>query len=434
MSHNGNGRFTGGYGNRLVNRYNQYRKNDVPFQDNRLLSGTPAFASSYNNSNFQRYLYMQKMNRMNKARAMRNVNVSKEDMVKYVIQPMTVNKIDTSELNSEINTKEQEYLIEHDKKQIKKSKSGKKTLGKYIGNKYLRDLWGKRTNSRYKSFLKQEHYDKKIESEADLLIHKTSKKDKNKRALGRKFMKLMKKLKSDNKQIDAIYSKSERLKHKRDFKYSHVYKYRIKHNAKTCEEMKAVYQKEQKKTNKEGAQIERMISMLMDQGDIANKKDKRDMMKKVEEMGQKLLKNDLNKYSTMVTVDDKLEKLRKKLGDKKFTKIMKKIKKDEDHESLKRSKKDISKKDISKKTSKTTTVAIKTKKLKSSNDKLNNKTVIDTPSIVVRNMRKSPIENKQKSPVGIRVRNSKKTQIKKSSPDNQVIKIKVTNNSKKDEI
>jgi hypothetical protein len=262
-----------GYNNNLLRNRHKY-SNNIPFQNNQLLMNNPNYIASINNHNFQQKLYMAKMEQLNRAKKVQNMNVSEDELYKYVINPIKVEKISEGELNREFNERQQNYLVEYDKNK------------KYMGNKTVREWWKKRTNQPYKNILKKENYKKKFKNKSDLIVHKVT--DEDKIGLMEELKNLEDILEEHNNQLSLIYSKSEKLKHKKKFQYNNIYKYRLKHDVKDYNELKEIYKKEQKKIEKEDRRIDNMINHLMD-ADILNNDQKQLLQKQLQDLDQKTI-------------------------------------------------------------------------------------------------------------------------------------------------
>ena len=222
--------------NNFINQYNQYNKNNVPFQNNSLLAQNPN--NQINNKMFQQQLHMVKMQQIQRAEKVNNLKLSDKEISNYVICPIKVEKISSNEFNNELSQKENEYIDEKN-------------------NKKLKEFWDGRTNMPYKNILKNEDYSKDFKSKKDLIVHKVTNEDK----LGiiDKFKEHKKVIDEQDDQLKITYSKDEKLKHKKDFQYKNVYKYRLKHNPKDYNELKDIYKKEQDSVEKEEKKIENLI-------------------------------------------------------------------------------------------------------------------------------------------------------------------------------
>jgi hypothetical protein len=299
--------------NMFIRDYYQYKQNNIPFRENQLLNGNNIIQNTYNNTQFHEYLQMARMKRLQKAKIMSNVNINDTDLTNYVIGPMKIEKAQPQELISDYNNLDGCYKIE-----IKKNKKNKKT--EYDINPYLKELWNKRSNQPYKRIMHKENWEKEFNDEDDLIVHKVSKKDRNKKKLNKTYKKLLKLKKEDNKQIAEIYSADNEIQHMRDFQYSHVYKYRLKHKANNHEEMQKIYKNEQKKLNKQRNEIESALTMLLN-SDILSDTDKIALQKELAKSSEKNLTNKEYKLKTK-KIDSELNEMRKVLGDEEFNELI----------------------------------------------------------------------------------------------------------------
>lgn len=326
MYNNRNGRFMG-HRNNLLNRHQQYSRNNVPFRNNSLLSNNIGFSSSYGDHRFQQQLYMAKMERIKRAKMMESVNLSNDDLVKYVIQPMQVNRATKAEVDKDYVDRSQGYNIERRKRKYKKGE--KKSID---ANGVLDALWKGRTNQPYKNICKK-HYKKEFSREEDLIIHKVTAADRDKKYLDKEYSKLKKKNRTHNKQLKEIFSKSEKYKHKKAFQYAHVYKYRLKSKAKNFEEMKQFYKKEQRKINKDELRIDMMLNTLLN-SDLMTDDKKKALQSEISKIDNKFLKYKKNKLDA----NSQLEQIKDSIGEKEYQKILKDIEKDESNVKIKKSK------------------------------------------------------------------------------------------------
>ena len=322
----------------FVRDYQQYKQNNVPFRGNDLLNGNQQLQNTYNNTQFQEYLYMARMRRLQKAKIMNNVKITNEELTNYVIGPMKIEKATQQELNNDHDNIEKCYIIS-----AKKVKKNKKT--EYDVNNYLKELWDKRTNQPYKRIMHKENWEKNIDNEEDLIVHKVTKVDKDKRKLDKTYKKLLKLKKEDNKQIAEIYSADNEIQHMRDFQYSHVYKYRLKHKAKNHEDMQKIYKDEQKKLNKQRNEIDSALTMLLN-SDILSDSDKLELQKELAKNSDKILKNKEYNLKSSKYINKKLDKelqnIKEVLGEKEFNKLIKesdkKLKENKKNKKIKKTK------------------------------------------------------------------------------------------------
>lgn len=307
----------GGYGhNMFMHGYRQYQQNSVPFRNNELLTSNPQLRNTYDNVQFQQHLQMARMRRLQKAKMMENVKVSEEEMTNYVIGPMKIQRASKSEIEGDHRNLEGQYVI--DKAQKGKKKKGKKQ--EYDVNPYLKKMWDNRTNQPYKRIMHRENWNRNFDEQDDLIVHKVSKKDKNKKKLKKAYRKLRKLMKEENKQIEEIYSEDKEVQHMRNFQYSHVYKYRLKHKSNNHEDMKKIYKKEQRKLNRERNEIQSALTMLLN-SDVLPDKDRIALEKELSRSSKKMLKR--KKYKLKSVINDEMSEIKGVLGNKEFKKLVK---------------------------------------------------------------------------------------------------------------
>jgi hypothetical protein len=139
--------------------------------------------------------------------------------------------------------------------------------GKNYGSE-IKKYWSKRTNQPYKNIMKNEDYTKKFKNTNDLIVHRVT--DKDKEGVEEEFVDLQHKLEKHDDQLKVIYSTSKQNEHKKKFEYNHVYKYRVKHNAKDHSNLKedkiAYYKKQQKKEEVGKKKLDILLDTLVSDG------------------------------------------------------------------------------------------------------------------------------------------------------------------------
>jgi len=138
-------------------------------------------------------------------------------------------------------------------------------------NTDLEESIKKRVNLPYKGIIKDFNYNKNINSEKDLIIHKVSSEDKI------HFNEDMNKFKTTNNTIDNeiknIYSIDKQLNHKKDFEYQHKYKYRTKLETSDETDLRTdrieFYKKEQNKLDDNKKKIDDILLNLIDSGALS---------------------------------------------------------------------------------------------------------------------------------------------------------------------
>jgi hypothetical protein len=269
FNRNGNGN-----GNRLVSNYNNsyQQNNNGYYKNNNLLKSNP-----FLNPNLQQQQMlkiqqqqmmqmqqmqmqqMQKIKEMQQIRQMTKLNeveltMDKEKIKESIIRPIKIEKNKQDRIKLEREWKEAENVY-HDK------------TGKNYGSE-IKKYWSKRTNQPYKNIMKNEDYTKKIKSTKDLIVHRVT--DKDKEGVEEEYVDLKGKLEMHNNELKVIYSTSTKNEHKKKFEYNHVYKYRVKHNAKDHTDHKqdkiAYYKKQQKKEEVGKKKLDILLDTLVSDG------------------------------------------------------------------------------------------------------------------------------------------------------------------------
>ena len=212
------------YNNKLLNGYNNFQMNNIPFKRNALLNNNPNFKqfisqySPYDEKERFKNMHQQ----MNKLRSLQQIKqlekyndldkfVDKDGLKESVIKPIRVLKPAPGKIIND-------YTI------IKCNFDP--------DNRFLeKEYWSSRTNQPYKSILKNENYTKiplKGAKKEDLIVHKVT--DADKIGLMDEFQELVKILEKHNKELKVIYSTSKEAQYKAKFIYHNAAKYRIKYD------------------------------------------------------------------------------------------------------------------------------------------------------------------------------------------------------------
>jgi hypothetical protein len=296
------------HNNVLLNRSNNYVNNSTPFVNNQMLTNNPIFNSSVRDPNFHNRMNMTRMEQMRKVTRAEDLGLSKEQLIDYVIAPIKVNRGCEAEILTNWKDKEGSFIGERD------------------------EYWKGRTNNPYKHILDRKNHEeafkREIKSEKDLLIHKITSDDKDEDIFNAQLDEVLRMLETHDKELEVIYSASEKTKHKKAFKYTQKYKYRVKYDPQDFEELKDHYKKEQKKLNSQRVKIDSIIDSLLE-SEILDESDKNKLttkLKKVETADRKA--------RTSNDEIAKLEnKLRKEMGDE-YDKIVAKLEKSEKKKTL----------------------------------------------------------------------------------------------------
>jgi len=139
----------------------------------------------------------------------------------------------------------------------------------------LQESIKKRVNLPYKGIIKDFNYNKVINSEKDLVIHKVSSEDKV------HFNEDMTTFKNKNinidKEIKDTYSIDKKITHKKEFEYQHKYKYRSKLESNEEPDLRTdrieFYKKEQNKLDDNKKKIDDILLNLIDSGVLSENLD-----------------------------------------------------------------------------------------------------------------------------------------------------------------
>jgi len=300
------------YGNNnMVNRFQKYVNNNVPFNNNPMLYNNPTFMGSVKDPQFYQRINNArnlKLDQIRRAKSINDLNLKKDQIVEYVIPTMKINKTSKEEIEKDYNDRMGDF------KQL------------------MEAWWNTRTNDPYKNILKNENYKKLFKCQNDLIVHKVTSIDKDRIRLDFEFDKLQQLLEKHNDELKIIYSASEESKHKKEFKYVNKYKYRLKHEVQNFEDLKEFYKQEQKKLAKEEKMIDNVIAMI--QNIDINDRDDPDYNSKLQEikkLSEEIDRSTQSKPTKKKEIDlDSLEnELRKELGEKEYNKMLKELDEDD---------------------------------------------------------------------------------------------------------
>jgi len=328
-----------GHNNNLLRMHQQFQQNNTPFQQNQLMMNNPNFTANMNNRMFQQRLYMERMQQIHRAKKGEPMQFKEDELYKYLINPIYVDKAKKEELDKEYKNMLGGYIVEYVKKSKndipdeylqKKLKNGyimnKKDIEKkVINNKKVKEWWDGRTNQPYKNILKKENYEKKFKNKDDLIVHRVTKKDRNKALLDSELSKLEELLAEHNDQLKIIYSRNQKSQHKKKFQYTNIYKYRMTHNTKNWDELRNFYEKEQIKIDRKEKKIDNMINLLLD-GDILEGDEYKSLTSELKLLADKTLKD--KEYYITSEIDLEMKALEKDVGKNEYKKIMEELNKE----------------------------------------------------------------------------------------------------------
>lgn len=291
--------------NNLVSQFQDRINNNVPFNNNSMLSSNPAFLGSIKDPQFYNRMSAARMEQMKKVKNINDLGKSKEELMEYVIQPLKIEKSKFDEI-------EPVYL------------DRKKNF-----TEILNEFWKSRNNVGYKNILKNEKtFGKDFKNKEELIVHKVTNLDKI--GLNKEFDKLKKLLKRHNKELKSIYTDDKEANFKKEFEYVNKYQYRLKYDPKSFDELKEYYDKEQKKIAREDKKLTDLIDTLLE-SDVLEEGEKNKFVKQLtdlehmfEEKSSKSRKNK-NEEDSDSEDDEKIHKqLKKELG-KDYDKVMKEL-------------------------------------------------------------------------------------------------------------
>ena len=85
--------------NNLHSRYQSHRQQPVNYMNNNLLNNNPVYTSNIYDPNFHRQMMAMKEQHRKRVRNIGDLNMTKEQIVEYVICPIKVEKSDKAEID-----------------------------------------------------------------------------------------------------------------------------------------------------------------------------------------------------------------------------------------------------------------------------------------------------------------------------------------------
>lgn len=294
------------FNNNLVNKFQSYMNNNMPFINNPLLASNPNFASALKDASFYNKINMAKLEQISRAKNIDDIGLDKKQLSELVICPITINKTSANELDNDLSIRQPEYATQN--------------------NKYLEEIWKSRTNQPYKNIIKKDLFTKDfkkyykneifntdVKKKDELIVHNITDLDSDSLLLEAEFELLSDILEKHNKELKVIYSSSKEALYKKEFEYVQNYRYRLEYNPKNSEELKDFYKKEQKKINKEKRMIDEMIDILVENDDLT-----KDEIDKLNSTLNSTLSTNKSSSTDIENIEDEL---RRELGDD-FDEIM----------------------------------------------------------------------------------------------------------------
>lgn len=359
--------------NNLVSGYQKFSANNVPFNNNAMIANNPMFAGSIRDPAFYQRMHVAKLEQLKKVKNIGDMNITKEQLLQYIICPMKAEKLNKEQSISLYNDKNTQYVID---------KLGKNT------SKLLADWWNSRTNMPYKNILKNvkilddNDYKKKINKIDDLIVKRLIDISHDGILLQSQYSERSELLEAHNNELKMIYSLSKKLQYKEEFEYVQKYKYRLKHDPKSYDELKKYYKQEQHKIIKETKRIDDMIESLLENEEISNedfetlKKMHTQDQEQYQEQEKQIIIIDSEHTDDIDTVElDLKNKLKNELSKEEYNEFIKSY--DDNNDNKEKNKKQI--KEI---------------KLESEDKKPKKKVVIKTTKIIKENEENIKIEDK----------------------------------------
>lgn len=146
----------------------------------------------------------------------------------------------------------------------------------------VNDYQKKRTNEPYKVILKgivlkEEDYRKDYKDPNTLIVHKTTKEDKDKRVIETSYQNFSSNIKEQNNELKKIYSDTNQSMHKEKFEYNNKHLYRAKHDPSDHTSLKkgriSFYKKEQQLMEDGKEKLDNIIESLISAGMMDEKTD-----------------------------------------------------------------------------------------------------------------------------------------------------------------
>jgi hypothetical protein len=235
--------------------------------NNKLLNNNPSFSANMQNAQFNERLNVIKQRKLQNVNSVKDLNLTQEQLTKYVIAPIKIEKSDRDEVINALSNVKGHYN------------------DNYIKTKY----WANRTNQPYKRITGEEHwknvsqlqgYDRKTFNKKSkkgrkdmekffkneskkLVIHHASKKD----TIGvmDEYEELLKLFDVINGEIEAEYAPSKEAKHKLKFMKTNKLKYKVRYDPKEKDynDLADYYKKQERKYNKNSRRADSIIDSLL---------------------------------------------------------------------------------------------------------------------------------------------------------------------------
>ncbi len=224
-----------GIPNNILNHSNQPNQ----FNSNQTIPNQNNSRDAYN---------MKKIKKFNTIDQLHN----KDDLKNLILKPQTIEKPNINiKALTDVRKHENDSVVEESKKKM--------------------------VNNPYKGIIKDFNYEKKIKEQKDLVVHKVTEVDKDKKVFDNNMGSFKTTIKTQNEEIKDIYSIDKKTQHKKDFEYQHKYKYRSKLETGEESDLRVdrieYYKKEQEKMEDNKKKIDNILLDLIDSGILSENLD-----------------------------------------------------------------------------------------------------------------------------------------------------------------
>ena len=269
--------------NNLLNGFHRHQQNQIPFQQNALLSNNLTMNSNINypqsNPNAHHFQTNQQQNMNQMQMLQRMKHIKQMHHVKRLEKLKEIENMDDSKIREYVIRPEQVTKNTEDKEKINANYNLLKNMydSKESFDIGAKKFWTERTNEPYKNIIKDaEHYKqflteqkrKKLDNKDELIVHKVTKADRDEDILKEEWYEKEKGKKIHDDELKMTYSTSKQAEHKKKFEYNHIYKYRIKYDPSDHSKMKKnkidCYKKEQEIREKDNKKVENIIEEILE--------------------------------------------------------------------------------------------------------------------------------------------------------------------------
>lgn len=310
--------------NNFINGYQNFRNTNTPFSGNVLLSNNPMFFGSIHDPNFQNNINIAKMEQRSKIKSLKDLNLSKEQLSSYVIDPIKIVRQGEQEILTKYDSRRCTYISRDD------AQNNFPAL--------MMEWYNSRTNNPYKNILKNENYKKIFKNMKDLIVHTVTQLDKDKIRFAEELAEKKLLFEEHDGELKLLFSLSQQAEHAKNFEYVQKYKHRIKYNPENFNDLKQYYKNETKRINNENKRIDEMLEMLIMNDGTLTQEELNQIQVPITEYNNDLKMKNVFKQGEK-EIEKQLEKqLIKELGHDQFNEIMKELDVDEPKQQKRRAK------------------------------------------------------------------------------------------------